>query len=139
MRPAARGAVAGFCGLLFGIGLVLSGMASPQKVLAFLTFAPGWDPTLMVVMASALAVSLPGFWWVRRRGRPLFDTQLADPPSRRIDVPLVIGAALFGLGWGLVGYCPGPAVVSAGLGEVPALLFVVTMLLSAAVVQRLRR
>lgn len=139
MSPAARGAVAGFCGLLFGVGLVLSGMASPQKVLAFLTFAPGWDPTLMVVMASALAISLPGFWWVRRRGRPLFDTQLAEPPSRHIDAPLIVGAVLFGLGWGLVGYCPGPAVVAAGVGQWPALLFVAVMLLSATMVGRLRR
>lgn len=139
MSPALRGVVAGACGLLFGVGLILSGMASPQKVLAFLTFAPGWDPTLMVVMASALAVSLPGFWWVRRRGKPLLDTQLADPPSKRVDVPLVAGAALFGLGWGLVGYCPGPAVVSAGVGQWPALLFVGVMLASGLAVQRIRR
>lgn len=139
MSPVARGAVAGFCGLLFGVGLVLSGMASPQKVLAFLTIGPGWDPTLMVVMASALAVSLPGFWWVRRRGRPFLATQLAEPPSQRIDVPLVAGAALFGLGWGLVGYCPGPAVVAAGFGQQSALLLVGVMLLSATALQWLRR
>ncbi|MDP9139615.1 MAG: hypothetical protein M3O62_02330 [Pseudomonadota bacterium] len=135
----ARGLTAAVAGVVFGAGLVISGMASPQKVLAFLTIGRGWDPSLAFVMASALAVTVPGFWWIRRRGRPLLGGQLSEPANRQIDAPLVLGAALFGIGWGLVGYCPGPAIVSAGLGQIPALIFVMAMLVSGAVVSRLRR
>jgi uncharacterized membrane protein YedE/YeeE len=134
-----RGLLAAAAGVVFGAGLVVSGMASPQKVLGFLTIGPGWDPSLAFVMASALAVTVPGFWWVRRRGRPLLEAQLAEPAIRQIDAPLLAGAALFGIGWGLVGYCPGPAIVSAGLGHPSALVFVAAMLVSGAAVSRLRR
>ncbi len=139
MNAMARGVIAGACGVVFGVGLVISGMASPQKVLAFLTIGPGWDPSLAFVMASALAVTVPGFWWIRRRGRPLFAEQLATPPAQGIDKSLVFGAALFGLGWGLVGYCPGPAIVSAGVGQHPALVFVAVMVISATATRLIRR
>lgn len=118
-------------GLLFGAGLLVSGMADPARVLGFLRIAPGWDPSLAFVMGGALLVSVPGFWLMRRRGRPLFSGSFADPATRRLDRRLLVGAALFGLGWGLQGYCPGPAVVAAGLGQWPALLFLPAMLAGA--------
>lgn len=123
-------------GLLFGAGLLISGMADPARVLGFLTLAPGWDPTLAFVMAGALAVSLPGFAVLHRRGRPLFAATFAER-SVRVDRRLLFGAALFGLGWGLQGYCPGPAIVAAGLGQWPALLFLPAMLLGAWLADRL--
>lgn len=123
-------------GLLFGAGLLISGMASPVRVLGFLTLAPGWDPTLAFVMGGALAVALPGYALMRRRGAPLFAGKLPDRPSTTLDRRLLIGAAIFGIGWGLQGYCPGPAVVSAGMGQWPALLFLPAMLLGAWLTER---
>jgi uncharacterized protein len=127
---------AALSGALFGAGLVISGMADPAKVLAFLTLAPGWDPALMFVMGGAVAVTLPGYWLLHRRGRPLFAAGFS-PRVSGIDGRLVFGAALFGLGWGLQGYCPGPAVVAAGLGQWPALLFIPAMLAGAWLSDRL--
>ena len=124
-------------GLLFGFGLVISGMANPEKVLGFLTLGPGWDPSLALVMAGALLVTVPGFAWLRRRGRPflaLSFTQVAHAP---LDRPLIMGALVFGIGWGLAGYCPGPALVSAGLMITNALWFVPAMLLGAWLAKRL--
>lgn len=115
-------------GLLFGAGLVISDMASPVRVLGFLQVDATWDATLAWVMASALAVSVPGFAWLRTRSRPLFAASFAAPPSNKLDWPLMAGAALFGLGWGLSGYCPGPALVNAGLGLPAGLWFVAAML-----------
>lgn len=123
-------------GLLFGLGLVISGMAFPEKVLGFLTLDRSWDPSLMFVMGGALAVTLPGFAWLRRHERPLLSGSFTQPARWPLDRPLMLGAVLFGIGWGLVGYCPGPALVSAGLGIVSALLFVPAMLLGAWVAKR---
>lgn len=120
--------IAALSGLLFGAGLLVSGMADPARVLGFLRLAPGWDPSLAFVMAGALAVTVPGFALVRRRGRPLFAAALATPAASALDRRLLVGAALFGLGWGLQGYCPGPAVVAAGLLQWPALVFLPAML-----------
>lgn len=116
-------------GLIFGSGLVISGMASPEKVLAFLRLGPGWDPSLAFVMGGALAITLPGFAWLRRRREPLFAASFVMPATNPIDRRLVIGATLFGLGWGLAGYCPGPAIVSAALLQGAAFIFVPSMLL----------
>jgi uncharacterized membrane protein YedE/YeeE len=103
-------------GLLFGAGLVVSGMSRPAKVLGFLDLGAipqgGWDPSLAFVMAGALLVTVPGFAWARRRKRPLHADKFHLPARRDIDVPLIAGAVLFGLGWGLVGYCPGPALTA---------------------------
>lgn len=118
-------------GLLFGAGLVISAMADPARVLGFLTLAPGWDPALAFVMGGALAVTLPGFALMRRRGRPLFAASFSAAASSALDRKLLLGAAVFGLGWGLQGYCPGPAVVAAGLGQWPALVFLPAMLVGA--------
>lgn len=118
-------------GLLFGAGLVVSGMADPVKVLGFLRMAPGWDPSLALVMGGALMVTLPGFAWIRHRGAPLLTGKFTDPAKTSIDRRLLAGAALFGLGWGLAGYCPGPGLVAAALGHWTALLFVPAMLAGA--------
>src|SRR3954447_1467416 len=104
------------CGLIFGAGLLISGMTQPEKVLGFLDIFGAWDATLAFVMAGAVAVSSIGFALARRRGAPLFASGYLLPTRRDIDAPLVAGAVLFGVGWGLVGICPGPALVNlAGL------------------------
>jgi uncharacterized protein len=123
-------------GTLFGAGLVISGMADFHKVLAFLTLAPGWDPALAFVMGGALAVTLPGFALAQRRGKPLLSGAFSLSAAAPIDWRLLAGAALFGIGWGLQGYCPGPAVVAAGLGQWPALVFLPAMMLGAWGVER---
>lgn len=116
-------AFAAFSGLLFGLGLAVSGMADPEKVLAFLDPLGVWDPSLALVMAGALAVTLPGFAWVRRRGQAVCGA-LQLPTNTRVDRDLLLGAAIFGIGWGLAGYCPGPAL--AGLGRLaPESLWIV--------------
>lgn len=129
-------ALAFLSGLLFGAGLVISGMAMPQRVLAFLTLGPGWDPALIGTMGGALAVALPGFWLARRRAAPLAGGQFAAPASSRIDGRLIGGALLFGLGWGLSGYCPGPVIVSAGLGQASAGIALAAMLVGGVLVRR---
>jgi uncharacterized membrane protein YedE/YeeE len=97
-------------GFIFGLGLLVSGMVNPAKVLAFLDVFGAWDPSLIVLMVTALAVSSVGFRMARRRGRPLLAPQSLWPTRSNIDAPLLIGAVLFGIGWGLVGLCPGPAL-----------------------------
>lgn len=99
-------------GLIFGAGLVLSGMTQPTKVLGFLDVFGAWDPTLAFVMAGALIVATPAFYLARRRGRPLVAAHFRWPTRVDIDRPLLAGSAMFGLGWGLVGLCPGPAIVN---------------------------
>lgn len=121
-------AVAGIAGLLFGAGLVISDMASSVRVLGFLRIDANWDATLAWVMASALAVSAPGFAWARNRSKPLIGDKFYSPDTRSLDKHLLLGAALFGLGWGLSGYCPGPALVNAGLWNYDGLWFVAAML-----------
>lgn len=114
-------------GLIFGFGLVISGMTQPAKVLGFLDIFGTWDPTLAFVMGSALLVSLPGFYFARGRERPLLAAQFRWPARNEIDARLVGGAALFGLGWGLVGLCPGPAIVNLATFLPQVFLFVVAM------------
>ena len=118
------------CGFIFGLGLVISGMTQPTKVLGFLDIfaAPsgGWDPSLAVVMAAGLAVTSVGYALLRPRA-PLFDTQSRWPTATPIDRPLVTGAVLFGIGWGLVGLCPGPAIVNLATLSPGVIVFVVAM------------
>jgi uncharacterized membrane protein YedE/YeeE len=115
-------------GLIFGFGLIVSAMIAPSKVLAFLDVAaPSWDPSLALVLASAVMVSALGFALGRGANAPLFAPAFNGPSSRSLD-KLLSGAALFGVGWGLVGYCPGPALVALSLGAPAALVFVVAML-----------
>src|ERR1051325_9217158 len=107
-----RTVIAFACGLIFGVGLLISGMMQTTKVLNFLDIAGTWDPSLAVVMGAALVVSYVGFALTRRRGQPLFAPQSFWPSTTAIDRPLVIGSILFGIGWGLVGLCPGPAIAN---------------------------
>jgi uncharacterized membrane protein YedE/YeeE len=117
-------------GLIFGFGLTISGMTQPTKVLGFLNvlrIAGPWDPTLALVMIGALAVAAPGFLLARRRTRPLVAPTAAWPSKRDIDRPLVAGAVLFGVGWGLVGLCPGPAIANLATLSPRVVAFVVAM------------
>ena len=115
------------CGLVFGAGLLISGMVQPTKVLAFLDIFGAWDPTLAVVMFAALAVSTPGFMLAKGRSRPLLAARNFWPARDDIDRPLVIGSAMFGVGWGLVGLCPGPALESLATLSPGVLVFVAAM------------
>ena len=115
-------------GAVFGIGLLVSGMANPAKVLGFLDLGGSWDPSLAFVMAGAIAVGAVAFAVARRRTMSFLGLHMHLPTARQIDRRLVIGSLLFGAGWGIAGFCPGPALVALGLGEGKALLFVVAML-----------
>ena len=115
------------CGLIFGAGLLISGMVQPTKVLGFLDIFGAWDPSLAVVMAAALAVAAPGFMLARKRSQPLLSGQYFWPGKTQIDAPLVVGAGLFGIGWGLVGLCPGPALESLATLSPGVVIFVVAM------------
>ena len=114
-------------GLIFGLGLLISGMVNPAKVLAFLDIFGVWDPSLAVVMAAALAVAVPGFRLADRGARPWFAGEYFRPGKSGIDLPLVAGAAMFGIGWGLVGLCPGPALESLATLSPGIIVFVVAM------------
>lgn len=127
-------------GALFGAGLLLSGMTQPARVIGFLDVTRGWDPSLAFVMGGAVFVyALAYRWIVKRRSGPWFQHAFELPARRQIDWPLVIGAALFGIGWGLGGLCPGPGLVAAAAGSGSAILFVLTMLLGMAIASRLER
>jgi uncharacterized membrane protein YedE/YeeE len=124
-----RSLAAFFSGLLFAAGLVVSGMTKPSKVLAFLDVSGAWDPSLALVMVGAIAVSAVAFRVAARRSAPVLDARFDVPPAGGpIARRLIAGAAIFGLGWGLSGLCPGPAVVSIASGQLGALVFVVAMI-----------
>jgi uncharacterized membrane protein YedE/YeeE len=115
-------------GLVFGIGLIVSGMANPAKVLGFLDITGAWDPSLLFVMAGAIAVGAPAYAYMRRKTRSLLGAPLQIPTARDIDRRLVFGSLVFGVGWGLAGICPGPALVLIGYGSAQGLVFVIAML-----------
>ena len=115
-------------GLVFGLGLIASGMANPAKVLGFLDLAGHWDPSLAFVMAGAIVVGAVAFAVANRRARSFLGAEMRLPSARHIDRRLVLGSVLFGIGWGVAGFCPGPALVALGMGEVKALVFVAAML-----------
>ena len=114
-------------GLLFGLGLLVSGMADPAKVRAFLDVTGRWDPSLALAMAGAVAVSAAGYRLARRRGRPVLAPRLDVPARRDLDARLIAGAAIFGLGWGLAGLCPGPALTILTVAPAEAVTFVAAM------------
>src|SRR5258706_6719691 len=126
-------------GLAFGIGLIVSGMANPAKVLGFLDLAGHWDPSLALVMAGAIAVGAVAFFVAGRRTRSDLDAHMEIPSARNIDRRLLLGSFAFGLGWGLAGFCPGPAIVSLGSGQVKAVVFVAAMLAGMAAFELLQR
>lgn len=114
-------------GLLFGAGVTLSGMVNPMKVQNFMDIFGAWDPTLLFVMGGALAVTFVGYSYVLKRPRPLFAEGFSLPEPRTIDLRLIAGAVLFGSGWGLTGFCPGPALASLIFGYWPSVIFVLAM------------
>jgi len=122
-----------FVGLLFGLGLMLSGMTDPGKVLGFLDLAGLWDPSLALVMGGAIAVGVFAFSLAKKRSLSFFGDALRLPTQERITKRLVLGSLLFGAGWGLAGFCPGPALVSMAAGQSKAALFVVFMLIGMGV------
>jgi uncharacterized membrane protein YedE/YeeE len=126
-------------GLVFGLGLILSGMANPAKVLGFLDLAGPWDPSLAFVMAGAVGVGLVAFALARRRQASVLGAEMKLPTVRGVDRRLVAGSLLFGIGWGLAGFCPGPGLVALGMGEAKALVFVAAMLAGMAVFEWLER
>ena len=120
--------IAFLVGLIFGTGLYISGMSEPSKVLGFLDLSGKWDPSLALVMGGAISLGVIGFQAAARRGLTLLGEPLHLPSSRTIDAPLVLGSVIFGLGWGLAGICPGPALVDLGFFDPRIALFVVAML-----------
>jgi len=126
------------CGLIFGVGLLISGMANPDKVLGFLDLSRPWDPSLAFVMIGAIAVGIVGFALVKGKKRAFCGVPILLPANNAIDRTLVVGAILFGLGWGLAGICPGPALVLLGAGVGKGLLFIVAMLVGMWLVNRVR-
>jgi uncharacterized membrane protein YedE/YeeE len=125
-------------GVVFGLGLSLAQMTNPDKVLNFLDISGAWDPSLLLVLGGAVVLSALGYRLVLRRGAPLWDGLFHLPLSRAIDTPLVVGSALFGIGWGLSGYCPGPVIASIGFGN-PEALWVLPSILAGAAIQRWTR
>lgn len=123
-------------GSLFALGLALSGMTRPEKVLGFLSVTGRWDPSLALVMGGAIAVMAPIVFWTRRRGRPVFESSTHEPTLTRVDGRLILGSVLFGVGWGLVGYCPGPALTALVTVSLPTIAFVAAMLAGLWVVDR---
>jgi uncharacterized membrane protein YedE/YeeE len=115
-------------GLIFGLGLVISGMVNPAKVLGFLDVAGAWDPSLLLVMGGAVAVGAVAFLLAGRRERSVLGAEMMLPASGRIDRRLMLGSLVFGIGWGIAGFCPGPAVVAIGMAQVKAIVFVIAML-----------
>ena len=126
-------------GLVFGLGLILSGMANPAKVLGFLDLAGAWDPSLAFVMAGAISVGILAFAVARKRTVSYLGLEMKLPGARQIDVRLIGGSVLFGIGWGIAGFCPGPGLVVLGMGEVKALVFVAAMLVGMGVFELLER
>jgi uncharacterized membrane protein YedE/YeeE len=120
-------------GLIFGIGLILAGMANPAKVLAFLDLAGLWDPSLGLVMGGAIAVGLIAFTLAKKRTKSFLGLPMNLPTSRIIDKRLIIGSLIFGIGWGLVGICPAPAFVLLGTGSLKGIVFLVAMLVGMAI------
>ena len=125
MKPLVSSLAAGF---VFGIGLWVSGMANPKKVLGFLDVTGDWDASLMLVMGGAVAVTVVAFHFILRTAKPFFEMKFEMPTRKDIDFPLIAGAALFGIGWGTAGYCPGPALTALSTLTTESVVFVSAML-----------
>ncbi len=125
-----------FIGVIFGWGLIISGMTNPHKILGFLDLAGLWDPSLIFVMLGAVIVGLCGFYIVSKRSEAFFGGALHVPKRRDITKPLVIGSFVFGIGWGIAGFCPGPAIVALGTGHLKAFIFLIAMLVGMEICDR---
>jgi uncharacterized protein len=135
VRNIAAGLITGF---LFGLGLCVASMTDPAVIQGFLDIAGDWNPTLVFVMAGGVVVTFVGYRMIFPRGRPLWAGKFLLPSASAIDRPLLVGAAIFGIGWGLAGYCPGPAVVSLASGRLEIFLFVLAMLVGMISVRWMR-
>lgn len=123
------------CGFLFGCGLTISNIIDPNKILNFLDFTGNWDPSLAFVMLGAVLVAWIGYRFVLRKSRPLLAEKFNLPERKCVDGRLIFGSAIFGIGWGLAGYCPGPAITAIGLGIMDAMYFVIGMIISSIIYQ----
>lgn len=128
-----------FAGLIFGVGLLVSGMANPEKVLDFLDIAGQWDPSLALVMAGAILVGIFAFTMARRRTLTFLGFSMKLPSSTKVDKRLVVGGLTFGVGWGIAGFCPGPGLVALGAGEAKAVVFVAAMVAGMALFELIER
>lgn len=132
--------IAILAGLLFGAGLAASDMNNPERVQGFLDLFGSWDPTLMFVMIGALIIATPIYQWLlKKREKPIFASKFYLPASKLIDTKLIAGSAMFGLGWALVGYCPGPAIAALGYGYTDVYIFVIAMMIGAKAHQLLKK
>jgi uncharacterized membrane protein YedE/YeeE len=122
-------------GLIFGLGLAVSGLSNPDNVLQFLTLSSDWSPALLFVMGAGILVSFVGYKWVLHRG-PVFEDNLQLPTNNKLDRRLLIGSAIFGVGWGLAGFCPGPAIVGLSTGMVEPFVFVAALIVGAQIQRR---
>ena len=122
-----------FAGTLFGLGLAISGMVNPAKIIGFLNFAGDWDPTLAFAFGGALLVTIPAFRFILRRPRPVLADEFDLPTKKDVDSHLLAGSAIFGIGWGLAGFCPGPAVTALTSGILPVFAFVAAMVAGMAI------
>ena len=116
-------------GIIFGIGLILAQMTNPSKIISFLTFGENWDPSLLFVMASAVFISFFAFSLAKKKNKALLNLDFELPKRSDIDSSLIVGSALFGIGWGMIGFCPAPAIASLAFGNLQTLIFIVTMLI----------
>ena len=128
-----------FAGLVFGLGLIVSGMANPEKVLGFLDLAGPWDPSLAFVMGGAIIVGVVAFAVARRRTLSFLGFQMKIPSNNHIDKRLVLGGLMFGVGWGIAGFCPGPGLVALGAGETKAAVFVAAMVAGMGIFEVIER
>jgi len=127
-----------FCGIIFGIGLVVSEMINPAKVLGFLNLFDAWDPSLVFVMIGALIVSTPLFHLFKNKDKPLFNSNFSISANKEIDKKLIIGSVVFGAGWGLVGLCPGPAISSIALLNTSSAIFVISMFIGFYIASKIK-
>ncbi|NWO06065.1 MAG: YeeE/YedE family protein [Alteromonadaceae bacterium] len=126
-------------GLIFGLGLIVSGMANPEKVLGFLDIAGAWDPSLAFVMAGAIIVGVVAFTVARKRTLSFLGFNMTLPANNRIEKRLIIGSMMFGIGWGIAGFCPGPALVALGAGEAKGVVFVASMVAGMVIFELFER
>lgn len=126
-------------GIIFGAGLLISGMMDPAKIIGFLDLFGEWDPTLIFVMGSALAITVPAYHFILKKERPLFSEGFSLANTQALDKPLVFGSAIFGIGWGLYGYCPGPGISSLGSLNMAGFVFVPCMLVGMFIADKVEK